>query len=93
MAKYKMIHPETGDKKVFKKGLSFTAFFFSGFVAMSRDPKDEYKTSKFAGGVAATTIMTMGFANIFFLFKFNDMFKKHLEKNGFVLEENVKASI
>jgi hypothetical protein len=93
MAKYKMIHKETGEKKEFKKGLSFTALFFSGFVAMSRDQKDEYKTSKFAARLATATVFTMGFANLIFLFKFNEMFKNHLEKNGFTLEENVSVSI
>jgi hypothetical protein len=91
MAKYKMINPETGDKKVFKKGLSFTALFFSGFVAMSRDQQET--TAMFAAKCGAWTLITMGFANIVFLFRFNKMFKKHLEKNGFVLEENVKVSI
>jgi hypothetical protein len=91
MAKYKMINPETGEKKVFKKGLSFTALFFSGFVAMSRDQQDI--TAKFAATCATWTVFTMGFANLVFLFKFNEMFKKHLEKNGYTLEENVNVSI
>lgn len=91
MAKYKMINPVTGDRIAFKKGLSFTAFFFSGFVAMSRDQKDE--TAMFAAKCGAWTLITVGFANIVLLFKFNDFFKKHMESRGYTLEENVKSVV
>lgn len=75
--KYTMVNPQTGGKKIVKKGFSWKTFFFGGLYCLARGDWKWFFMH----------FLTFGLVGFYLIFKYNDIIIAELEEKGFKFQE------